>query len=344
VTTGGLRLTLLRAANAWGFWRSEWRPAQRAAARAGRDLQRVQDHTASMAADALILVCTLRNEAARIPYFLDYYRNLGVGHFLFIDNGSTDGFMDLVAGAPDVSVWRTDASYRDSRFGVHWVNHLLGRHGDGRWCLTVDPDEFLSFPHEGDRSLRDLTDHLRGEGLSTLPCVMLDLYNIQGPGGARYAGGSPLEVCPWFDAEGYRFQASPHYGGYFIQGGVRDRLFFGDAPERAPALNKTPLVRWRRSYAYLHSTHTLAPRRLNQWHVDGAPRLTGLLLHFKFLDTFGAKVREEQTRRQHYEGGREYDRYAGGAPEPVWSSARSRRYTSWRDGVDTGLMTVGRWF
>ena len=40
-------------------------------------------------------------------------------------------------------------------------------------------------------------------------------------------------------------------------------VFFADRPERAPALNKVPLVRWDRRYAYVSSTHMLLPRGLN---------------------------------------------------------------------------------
>ena len=33
----------------------------------------------------------MRNEKIRLPFFLRYYRNLGVNHFLIVDNDSTDG-------------------------------------------------------------------------------------------------------------------------------------------------------------------------------------------------------------------------------------------------------------
>ncbi|MDP3959400.1 MAG: glycosyltransferase family 2 protein, partial [Pseudorhodobacter sp.] len=39
----------------------------------------------------ILLFSTLRNERVRLPYFLKYYREMGINHFLIVDNGSDDG-------------------------------------------------------------------------------------------------------------------------------------------------------------------------------------------------------------------------------------------------------------
>ena len=54
--------------------------------RAGRQLRRVQDRTDRIGPSDILLVTCLRNERPRLPRFADYYRRLGVGHFLVIDN------------------------------------------------------------------------------------------------------------------------------------------------------------------------------------------------------------------------------------------------------------------
>ncbi len=50
----------------------------------------------------------LRNEMHRIPFFLKYYRDIGVDHFFFIDNGSSDGFIEFAEQQPDCSIWYTE--------------------------------------------------------------------------------------------------------------------------------------------------------------------------------------------------------------------------------------------
>jgi hypothetical protein len=107
--------------------------------------------------DGVLAFVVLRNEAARLPYFLDHYRDLGVAHFLMIDNGSDDGSTEMLAAQPDVTLWQTSASYRASRFGLDWLNWLLWRHGHGRWCLTVDADELLVYDQMETRKLPALS-------------------------------------------------------------------------------------------------------------------------------------------------------------------------------------------
>ena len=69
----------------------------------------------------------------------------------------------------------------------------------------------------------------------------------------------------------------------WIQGGPRMRVFFGHKPSAAPALNKIPLVRWRRGYVYRNGAHELLPRRLNLTYSRGGGSVTsGVLLHAKF--------------------------------------------------------------
>ena len=105
-----------------------------------------------------------------MPFFLDYYRNLGVAHFLIIDNDSTDGFPGWIAQFDDCSVWHTTASYLTSDFGMQWCNHLLRRYGPGHLCVTVDPDEFLVYPRCNFRTLPDLGQFLKDDIASRCMC------------------------------------------------------------------------------------------------------------------------------------------------------------------------------
>lgn len=326
--------------------RMERRRLQIRAIRKRRELTAVADRTRGLRPDAILAFVTIRNERPRLRYFLKYYRRLGVDHFFFVDNGSTDGSAEFLAGEADVSLWRTDASYRRSRFGADWLNWLKFRHGHRHWTLTLDPDEFLVYPFCDTRPLPALCHWLDHSGIRSFGTMMLDMYPEAPLSDASYIEGQdPFELAPWFDPGNYVISRNPKYGNLWIQGGPRARVYFPDAPKDAPSLNKIPLVRWDRKYAYVSSTHMLLPRGLNNVYDDaGGEKACGCLLHAKFLDSFAARSAEEAERGEHFAGGREYLAYGARDSEDagLWTSC-SERYLGWRQLEHLGLMSKGNW-
>ncbi len=311
-----------------------------------RQLTPVQDRTRLIGASEILLFCTLRNERVRLPYFLSYYRELGVGHFLFVDNGSDDGSREYLAGQSDVSVWTTSSSYRSARFGMDWLTLLQRRHGHDHWCLTVDADEFFVYPYCETRPLRALIEWLDVSSVRSFSALLLDMYPKGDPGDRPYGEGqNPFDLAAWFDSGNYAISRNPLYGNLWIQGGPRARSYFADKPTGAPALNKIPLVKWHRRYAYVNSTHMLLPRGLNLVYDNwGGEKASGVLLHAKFIDTFAGKVDEEIERRQHFANSTEYRAYRGSVNErPDMWCRWSEKYINWRQLEILGLMSKGNW-
>lgn len=309
-------------------------------------LRCVQDNTSAIAPTDILLFTVLRNEAVRIPFFLDYYRKLGVNHFLIVDNGSKDGFGDLVSNRADVSVWHTKQSYRRANFGMHWLNYLLRHFGTNHWCVTCDPDEFLVYPNCDTRNLYELAAFLDAEERRSLFCVMLDMYSDKPIFDTTYsAGDNPFEVAPYFDGSGY-VQRIGWLRESWVTGGVRRRVFFHDIPWTTPSLNKTPFVKWRWSYSYYLSMHQLVPCWLNEAHAKEYNSVTGCLLHFKYFSLLKEKVAEEMHRKEHWDNSfeyRTYDKHLAEA-EKILFYEKSVRYNGWERLVDLGLMNSGRWF
>lgn len=323
--------------------RKRWRLR---AYRKSRELTAIAPRTGRIGLSDILVFTTLRNERVRLPYFLNYYRNLGVNHFLIVDNASDDGSREYLADQPDVSLWSSAHSYKRSRFGVDWLNYLQMKYGHDHWTLVVDPDEFFVYPFCDTRPLRALTDWLDASSIKSFSAMLLDMYP-KGPFDAHpyQEGQDPFEIAQYFDSGNYTIRRNTKYANLWIQGGPRARMFFADLPERAPALNKIPLVKWDREYAYVSSSHMLLPRGLNQVYDEwGGEKASGCLLHAKFLDTFPLKAEEEMARRQHYANSHEYRAYRSGiSKEPDLWCKWSEKYINWRQLEILGLMSKGNW-
>ncbi len=336
------------AAEAWLAYRLRWKRRRLLfrALRKRRQLDPVRDLTSLIKPDDILVFSTVRNEALRLPFFLAHYRALGVGHFLIVDNDSDDGTQEYLAAQPDVSVWHSGHSYKLSRFGVDWLTWLQIRFGHGHWCLTVDADEILIYPHHDTRPMQALTEWLDAHGRQSFGTMMLDMYPKGKLDAERYqAGADPFERLCWFDGGNYVMQKKRDLHNLWIQGGVRARKFFAERPERAPTLGKTPLVKWNRRFAYVSSAHSILPRRLNLVYDDqGGERLSGILLHTKFLDVVVARSAEEKHRAEHFANSALYDDYYDSlqtAPD-LWCE-QSHRLTGWRQLEAMGLMSRGNW-
>ncbi|HTH61509.1 MAG TPA: glycosyltransferase family 2 protein [Paraburkholderia sp.] len=285
-----------------------------------------------------VLIATIHNEAHRIGYFLDYYRALGIGQFIVIDNGSTDGLRDLLENESGVSVFSASGSYRDARFGNDWINRVLSKYCVDKWILYVDADEFLVYPHCDRKNIVALTEHLARTGRSSMNTLMVDMYSDRPIDDNRCPPGcDPAAVCSLYDRNGYQTRFDPLSKTTWIKGGVRGRLFFDDV-WKGPALNKTPLVYWQRHFAFLKSSHELWPPRLNR----PAQGMSGALLHFKFLADMKDKLGAETVRQQHTV---EYAAYTEALGQPgsgnrSFVGAPTARYEGWPSLANDGLISA----
>ena len=274
-----------------------------------------------------------RNQVHRLPWILDFYRGQGVGRFLVVDNGSDDGTRDYLLAQQDVHLWLTTDSYAEYGGGMRWLNELLALHGSGHWCLTVDVDEVLAFPHAERLGLKGLTRHLEGQGAEALFAFMLDLYP-EGPvvDAVCEPGESPFPVCPLFDRSGHVTRPNPNFPFRMVVGGLMGRLLYAGRQD-ATYLHKVPLVRWRPDFRYTLSMHHLYPVRL--------AAEAGVLLHFKYLDDLPGKAAVEAGRKQYGHGGKRYtalNDLFGRDPALSLAGEPSERFRDTGQLVDLGLM------
>ncbi|MHC3941783.1 hypothetical protein ACI0FR_03113 [Paenochrobactrum sp. BZR 201-1] len=279
-----------------------------------------------------------------MPFFFEYYRNIGVKHFIIIDNDSNDDILEVCSNFDDVTIYHTASSYKDAKFGMLWINYLLTTHGVGHWNVVVDADEFLVYPYMETRSLNALASYLEEENRSCFHSIMIDAYSDQLLSETVLGRGvNPFNICPYFDKDGY-IQTSSWGGSTWIRGGPRMRFYFNESPHQAPSLNKIPFIKWEKHFHYNMSTHDAFPFTLNHAHNNGEVNPTGALFHFKMVSDLEVKAAEEMLRKQHYGDGVEYKMYNQKNIPEFYKHGISVRYENDRQLIDLGIMSPGTWF
>ncbi len=299
-------------------------------------LRRRDARPIEVAPDAVLCCLAVRNEAPRLPFFLDYYRRLGVGRFLAVDNGSDDDTAELLLAEDDVHLWHSATSFGRANFGSAWFEVLLRAHGVGRWCVVVDADELLVYPGCETRPLKALCRGLDRLDRRAVTALHLDMYSDRPVSETAYRPGQDFrEVCPFFDRTPYHERhenSGPyrHQAGYF--GGARRRALGG----RDYCLSKVPLLKYDTDVVLGGGQHftNLPPTKV-------APDAAALL-HFKFFASFPPYVAGEVRRGQHYDGAAQYREYARALERApgltLYDPCQSVRYDGSRQLVTLGIV------
>ena len=223
------------------------------AARQFRRLKVVVDNTSRIQKSDVLLFAFVPAGAEQIVEFLDYHRELGVGHFLFISQGTEIH----LSKSKDVSIWRSDET-RDA------LNGLLRKFGIGHWCLTLQAEERFIYPHMDVRCLRALTDWLASSKKSGFGALQIDTYE--------------RNQQRFFDAGNYLYERDSKLQNLIVQGGARLRVDYGDNPQDSPNLARIPLVFWSKKSVYVEPSQTLLPRSLNNvYATNGGQEACGAI-------------------------------------------------------------------
>ena len=289
----------------------------------------------------VLIAGVVRNERLRLPWFLTHHRNLGVDRFLLIDNASSDGTTDYLLAQDDVCLFHTAEPYSQSNCGVSWTNQILRDYAIGHWTLILDADELFIFPGFETTGLDRFLGHLDSRNFDAVVAPLLDMYPRGPLSRTGYVAGAPLpEACPYFDGHGYEFTApAPPEPRVPLRGGPRHRLFWTGAgwDFPSPVLKKIPLVKWRRDLALLASTHILSGAQIAD--------VSGILLHFKFLQDFAQAAATEARRQEHFRGARQYAAYSdvlSANPDLCAWWDGSVRFRDSRQLLSLGLMQAPR--
>ena len=298
-------------------------------------LRRIDKNNFDIKDSEIIAFSCVRNEILRLPYFLEYHRQLGVDRFIFIDNASTDGTREFLLSQCDSHVFYTKASYAGSNCGIDWLNQLLSEFGDNNWILTLDADELLIYPLCERVKLQKLTRYLDSVKAQAMKTFLIDMYSNKAIIDTCYRKGQPfLKFSNYFDSNSY-FQLGKDQMP--ARGGPRYRLFWQDysREKNSPYLINVPLIKWRKDLKYESGTHAMS-------NINIAS-LTGGKQHFKLFSDFYAYAEVEASRKEHWNNASEYATYWDVLSEKPRLSAMYDGSIEYQDSmqlVNLGLMKL----
>lgn len=292
----------------------------------------------NVTAAGIVMISICRNEIRRLPLWLEHYRSLGVECFVIVDNDSSDGSVEYLGSQKDVHCLSTKLSFRESNFGMMWVNEVRRALPPDTWTLYVDLDEYLVYRDSPQRKVGDFVASLGGRPNAVF-ALMVDMY----PRGSfldAQTDSRLVETCCYFDAV-YKFRKRPlkpwarSSAELECLGGPRLRLISSLEREARSTwfdylfraqlgrvLNAAP-PKWHR---YIVEHYPPQPPGLNKTpftlnsrdgvdidyaspHGVVAPVFaeeTVALLHFKFTADLKDKIDAEMLRKEHFRFGAEY--------------------------------------
>lgn len=247
-----------------------------------------------------IVLCVVRNGKSYLTEFLHHYRSLGIKHFVFFDNGSTDDSLGLLADQPDVTLLQCLLPYK-IYFQV-FKRFLIKSFGHNVWSLVVDIDEFFSYPYSSDLSFSDFLEYQNLYKYNAVVTQMLDLFP-KGKISSKVDKDFRLDH-KWYDiSELDKQEYSPYVNIVsnpditFFSGGVRKAKF---DMSHDLALTKHALVKYDYTIKLLND-HSIENARVSD--------STACLLHYKYVGDFESYVKKAIKEKNHYNESQEYKKY-----------------------------------
>lgn len=305
-------------------------------------LKRAVNHIANIKRNDIVLVSVFDRKPVYLDHFLDYYRKLGVGHFLLLQTYAGSALADASRDMADVSVFSQRFGRINKSAYFRAKNALLQRYGRDHLCVIVDCDEYLVYPKMETRSLHDLGDMLKNERRLALMCVAIDRYNEDPISSESYGRtGDPFEICPYMDRDHY-FEINLTDEVAEVRGGVTRVISQGATPDRLPVLNRLPVIWWKWSSRITNRQFGYMPAKgmkILDWQN---PVISGAVMRFPFLSGgYGSQHEHGHSIRRRY--GVAYQRMIQQGCT-VYDETTSIKVSSSDELAKAGLINVGNWF
>lgn len=241
----------------------------------------VKQASSNISGPAPVLLCVVKNDREKVKAQVEYHRRIGIKHFAYIDNMSTDGICEWLSEQRDVTLFRTDAPFNDI-VKESWKKQATDALGYGKWYLILDPDELFTYPGIEETPLSAYIAFLESRKIKVITAMMVDMYSKEGL--FKSASGDFIKDFRFFDTNTYIHKR--WYGFHNIYNGPRWRIFHSGDMLMHTGLTKYPLIKLEKSFVM--STHKNHPTTLNFETAGPA----AFLLHYKFLPNERSKYHD----------------------------------------------------
>ena len=169
------------------------------------------------------VLCVEKNSMTLMKHFIPYYRNLGIRHFIFIDNNSTDKTFEYLKEQKDVTLFSAPSAFEHHR-QVGWLLHAIRMTGTDRRYLRLDSDEFLTWQGMEEYSLPAFLQAADKKEAGSLRALLVDMYPDHPLFDESFSDENFPDEYIFFDGNDSYFVDSENNK---IYGGMRKRLFDG---------------------------------------------------------------------------------------------------------------------
>ena len=220
------------------------------------------------------ILCVLKNSLAYMKQFIPYYRNLGIRHFIFVDNGSTDGTLEFLQEQEDVTLFIAPYPFEHRR-KAGWLLQALQNSGIDKWYLRLDADEFLAWENMEESSIQELIEKMESHEMGAYRVIMADMYPSYSLLDGKHDDDRFMEDYIFFDDDA-SYRRNSETGDVF--GGMRNRTIGADL-----RMDKYVLFHPGRGYIPL-TNHNITGIRNEE-----EKKIRGILRHYKFLPSESKK-------------------------------------------------------
>lgn len=240
------------------------------------------------------IICVVKNEYYKLINFFEHYNRIGKFNYLFIDNNSTDGTLELLKNNK-CKVFLCKEKFSTLR-KTAWIGKAYSILPNDCWTVLLDADELLAYQDYEKISFNEYIELLEEKKVKVCGAIMVDLFPKK-----------ITEINDYIKEYKYfqnTFEKKKSYLFNSVYGGIREREF-KYTNDRIFLIKKHPVLKKSNQTLLIHC-HYVYPFDYNE-----KSEILIALLHYKLFNNEINKYKKIAEEGSYGNGGgsKEYKMY-----------------------------------